>query len=495
MEEVTIFDVKTPVIGSVIGLFDKMLSMEIETVDKENLSGWEGPRIAGEVSFAGEIVGSMMVQTTEAFARIMTAEMIGMELEEIEGEDEIKDVILEVSNIVAGGLKSNLNDSGLACVLSTPTLTIGEEFNIATLNMARYEKFAFRYQEHDFLVEVCLKVGEDAPPEAIQKLTRVDINKFKRLDIISTAGDTVIEVFDLMLSMKLELSDLGSESDLEGVRVVGSVNFAGEVAGSINIQVGHTFARIVTSKLIDKSLEDVQEEEEIRDVIGELCNIVGGNLKSGFSETGLSCVISPPSITVGNNFKIETLNMARYEKFAFRFYDHDIIVEVCVKIDENAKASNGVEADTATIDEVVSETEGRADALEDSTGDKAPVVEESSDIGDDVVPELMPAIKDEMAIEEDGSDLQPISPNMDFILDIPVEICVELGRTKMKIGGLCKLGPGAPLILSNLENEALDIFANNKLIAKGEVVIENEKYGIRVTEVISYEERIKSLGE
>ena len=88
-----------------------------------------------------------------------------------------------------------------------------------------------------------------------------------------------------------------------------------------------------------------------------------------------------------------------------------------------------------------------------------------------------------------------VSPNLDFILNIPVDISVELGRAKITIGRLRELGPGSPVILSSLENEDLDIFANNKLIAKGEVIVENEKYGIRVTEVVSRMERIKGLGE
>lgn len=521
MGEITSVEIKSPVVDSVIDLFDTMLSMEAKVVESEDFPGWEGPRIAGSISFAGEIAGNMMVQVTEDFAAVMTAEMLGMEVDEIEGEDEIKDVILEVCNIVAGNLKSTLNDSGLSCVMSTPTLTMGKNFDIKTLNMARYEKFTFRCQGQNFLVEVCLKAAEDASPEVLKRLTSIDISKFERLDIISSAGDTVIELFDMMLSMKLDLSDLESVQDIEGVRTLGMINFAGEVMGSLNLQLSHTFARIITSKMIDKPLEEVKEEEEIKDVIGELCNIVAGNLKSGFCDSGLKCEISPPSITVGDDFRIETLNMARYEQFVFKFYEHDIFVQVCVKIDENAKAfsddkvdgaaiddimaeakgSGDEQLDAAAIDEIMAEAKGSADAHEDSVGGETqatPAVEALPDMEDDVAPEVTPGIKDETAIQEDGDDgldLMAVSPNLDFILNIPVDISVELGRTKMTIGRLRELGPGSPVILSSLENEDLDIFANNKLIAKGEVIVENEKYGIRVTEVVSRMERIKGFGE
>jgi len=520
MGEITSVEVKTPVVDSVIDLFDTMLSMEAEAVEPEDFPGWEGPRIAGSISFAGEIAGNMMVQVTEDFAAVMTAEMLGMEVDEIEGEDEIKDVILEVCNIVAGNLKSTLNDSGLSCVISTPTLTTGKNFDIETLNMARYEKFTFRCQGQNFLVEVCLKAAEDASPEALKRLTSIDISKFERLDIISSAGDTVIELFDMMLSMKLDLSDSGNEQDIEGVRTLGMINFAGEVMGSINLQLSHTFARIITSKMIDIPLEEVKEEEEVKDVIGELCNIVAGNLKSGFCDSGLKCEISPPSITVGDDFKIETLNMARYEQFAFKFYEHDIFVQVCVKIDENAKALSDDEVDGAAIDEIMAEAKESGDeqldsaaidgimadakesvdALEDSVGGEtqAAPVEALPDMENGIAPEVTPGIKDETAIQEDRDDeidLMAVSPNLDFILNIPVDISVELGRAKMTIGRLRELGPGSPVILSSLENQDLDIFANNKLIAKGEVIVENEKYGIRVTEVVSRMERIRGFGE
>ncbi|MGD8285224.1 MAG: flagellar motor switch protein FliN [Desulfobacterales bacterium] len=83
--------------------------------------------------------------------------------------------------------------------------------------------------------------------------------------------------------------------------------------------------------------------------------------------------------------------------------------------------------------------------------------------------------------------------NMEFILDIPLEVTVELGRTKMLINDLLKLGQGSVIELSKLAGESLEILANQKPIARGEVVVVNEKYGVRLTEVISPMERIERL--
>ncbi|MDJ0818265.1 MAG: flagellar motor switch protein FliN [Desulfobacterales bacterium] len=85
------------------------------------------------------------------------------------------------------------------------------------------------------------------------------------------------------------------------------------------------------------------------------------------------------------------------------------------------------------------------------------------------------------------------SVNMEFVLDIPLEITVELGRTKMLINDMLKLGQGSVIELSKLAGESLEILANQKPIARGEVVVVNEKYGVRLTEVISPMERIERL--
>lgn len=82
---------------------------------------------------------------------------------------------------------------------------------------------------------------------------------------------------------------------------------------------------------------------------------------------------------------------------------------------------------------------------------------------------------------------------LDFILDIPLEITVELGRTKMMINDLLKLGQGSVIELGKPAGDTLEILANNRLIAKGDVVVMNDKYGIRLTEVISTVERLEKL--
>ncbi len=83
--------------------------------------------------------------------------------------------------------------------------------------------------------------------------------------------------------------------------------------------------------------------------------------------------------------------------------------------------------------------------------------------------------------------------DIDFILDIPLELTVQLGMTKMLIKDLLQLGQGSVIELDKLAGEPMEILINNKLVARGEVVVVNEKFGVRLTDIISPAERIKQL--
>jgi len=86
------------------------------------------------------------------------------------------------------------------------------------------------------------------------------------------------------------------------------------------------------------------------------------------------------------------------------------------------------------------------------------------------------------------------APNFEVILDIPVTISMEVGNTEISIRNLLQLNQGSVIELDRLAGEPLDVLVNGTLIAHGEVVVVNEKFGIRLTDVISQSERIKKLG-
>lgn len=102
------------------------------------------------------------------------------------------------------------------------------------------------------------------------------------------------------------------------------------------------------------------------------------------------------------------------------------------------------------------------------------------------------------AAEEKAIDAvaeQPERADLDFILDIPLELSVELGKTKMLVNDLLQLGQGSIVELNKLAGEPLEIYINRRLVARGEVVVVNEKFGVRLTDIISPLERVRSLSE
>jgi flagellar motor switch protein FliN/FliY len=146
-------------------------------------------------------------------------------------------------------------------------------------------------------------------------------------------------------------------------------------------------------------------------------------------------------------------------------------------------------------DNIDNSTKGGDEGLDDISWD---------DIGDDskTSEESAPApVKDSSGEKKRPAEFSELkdggvksgSGDLDFIMDIPLEITVELGRTTMPIFDLLQLGQGSIVELTKVAGEPLEILVNKKLIARGEVVVVNEKFAIRLTDVVSTKERIENL--
>ena len=93
-----------------------------------------------------------------------------------------------------------------------------------------------------------------------------------------------------------------------------------------------------------------------------------------------------------------------------------------------------------------------------------------------------------------GEEGGPRDRNLKLILDIPLRVTVELGRTKMPVSDLLNLAAGSVIDLNKLAGEPMEILVNDKMIARGEAVVVNEKFGVRLTDIISPMERVEKLG-
>lgn len=321
-------DLKGLITNATYQVFKTMLSMEIEPYESpppapaptEN-------RIVGAVGFAGDVVGNVSVQVSEVFSRLITGAMLGTEPDDELGTDEINDAIGELSSMISGNVKSRLSDFGFPCDLSFPSVTMGCDFKIEHMNWEREDSFVFRYGAHNARVDIRIKTPgvEGLEKKALDDIIGVDIEEF-----ISNATN---EVFDMMLSMPVERCS-PEEAVEQGHKIVGAVSFAGDVVGNVSVQVSDRLGRLITANMLGVEMDEVEDNEEVNDMVGELSNMIGGSLKSRFCDSGFTCDLSIPSVTSGKNFTIESVGWEKHEKYAFRHLQYTTLVEVCMKLDK-----------------------------------------------------------------------------------------------------------------------------------------------------------------
>ena len=454
MEKITDDTMRQTIASTLIETFDTMMSMALEAVGDNVATGLDESRMVGTIHFGGDVVGVISFHLSEPFARKVTSAMLGIEADAIKSNEEINDVIGDLANIVAGNLKTEFLDAGLTCVISTPSITSGTDFKIDPVDTAPPVKFTFREKDEYVLVELCVKEEIGAKEDIMSDLSSdVIMERITGVDIKTAIVNSVIDVFYTMLDMEVEAIQQVPDSFTEEMRTVGSVTLTGEVDGVFNIQVNDDFGRAMTAAMLGMDVKEVQSEEEVYDVIREVSNIIGGNLKSNFVDAGLSCVLSTPSITNGRDFKVSPTHVIKPDRFLFSHKDSVIIVEAGVKRDESTSVEKA----------------------EDSTEKSTPVED---------VQTVVPAIPD--------SEVDQFK-NLGLVMDIPLQVTVELGRSRKRINDVLKMEPGSVVELEQMEGEPVDILINQTLIAKGFVVVEKEKYGIRISEIVSRKERMKSI--
>ncbi len=95
---------------------------------------------------------------------------------------------------------------------------------------------------------------------------------------------------------------------------------------------------------------------------------------------------------------------------------------------------------------------------------------------------------------DEGTSSDNVGQNLDFLLDIPLNVSVELGRSSMIIDKMLQLTQGSVVELDKSAGETVEVYVNRKLLGKGEVIVVNERFGVRITEIISQADRIKNIG-
>ena len=275
------------------------------------------------------------------------------------------------------------------------------------------------------------------------------MNKPENADIKSLILKIIPQLFNSMLTMEVIHSEPATGLDVGADDPAVTLDFRGDVTGLLRLRPDAEFARSMTAAKLGADTEYDPTSEEMQNVLSEFTTAAADQLKAVMAEAGFSCDYSS-SVAEGTK---ETQSIDKDpetpEQLFFQHGENQIIT-VDTALHVNARTVN---------------TEFTEDAQETSS----------------VAPEEQQKLKTFRDLD------------LDLIFDIPIELTVEIGRTKIPISELLKLGPGSAVSLSKLESEPVDILANDTLIARGQVVVQDEKYGIRVTEITSRMDRIKSL--
>ena len=125
------------------------------------------------------------------------------------------------------------------------------------------------------------------------------------------------------------------------------------------------------------------------------------------------------------------------------------------------------------------------------SGDLSSLITEKADSTEENIDKMLDSASDSTSSMDDTPVEEGI--DLEFLQKMPLTMTLEVGRAKMSINDLLSVGQGSVLELHRLVGESLDLFANGKLIAQGEVVVVNEKFGAKLTNIISPEERIKQM--
>ena len=276
------------------------------------------------------------------------------------------------------------------------------------------------------------------------------MNDLSNLDIRTAIIESTLKTFDTTMSLDVEYSEVESPDSFAGDIIQSAAQLSGDTNGILKLQVPADLVRIMLANKGDVNVEDLEGDEGISELLSDILNSIGHDLKALLSEAGLACNISTPDAAEETGKQIDHGYLENYDQLIFRHEEYKFQIDVGISASEHSLKG----------------------ASQDDDQEEKPA-------------------EDPMEGQQEVTAADDL--DLEVILDIPIELTVELGRARIPINELLQLGPGSAIPLSKLEGDPVDILANDTLIARGQVVIQDEKYGIRVTEITSRMERIKSL--
>jgi flagellar motor switch protein FliN/FliY len=285
-------------------------------------------------------------------------------------------------------------------------------------------------------------------------------------------------------------------TNFEGENVVVTVEYKKGLYGLNTLVLPLNLTNIIADLMLGKDVENI-EERELDDIslsaVSEAMNQMMGTAStalSDFLKTNID--ISPPNSRV-LNFSDPNIEFPPIET------DKEAYV---ISIKFNVKITGVAETTfwqfipmkfAQKIKELMEKTFGKVKVKEEGSTNSNAQEKSNSNVIKEKKVKVQPVEFGEFEKKE-----EPISQNIDLsklklLLDVPLELKVELGSTKLNLREILELHEGSMIQLNKLAGEPLDIYANGRLIARGEVVVIDENFGIRITEIVSLRERMKTL--
>lgn len=151
--------------GAVSEVFSTMLSIKTEPDSTLALLTNGGSHVATSVGFIGQVTGIVFIYSNDAYARVITSRMLGLDPKEVDGEEIVNDSMGELGNMVVGHIKSRLCDRGMSCVLTIPSIVRGSQFSIQPVTSATRIVVGFRCDTTEQIaIEVLIKPEDKAQP-------------------------------------------------------------------------------------------------------------------------------------------------------------------------------------------------------------------------------------------------------------------------------------------------------------------------------------------
>lgn len=172
--------------------------------------------------------------------------------------------------------------------------------------------------------------------------------------------------------------------------------------------------------------------------------------------------------------------------------DNEEVVEETTATPAEGEASADADWGDAMAEQAAAEGDGATEGTADADWGDAMAEQEAAEGAVTNAPQAEAQVFNELSGQSVATDTEN---DIDFILDIPVQLTVELGRTKIAIKNLLQLAQGSVVELDGMAGEPMDVLVNGCLIAQGEVVVVNDKFGIRLTDIITPAERIRKINK